>query len=111
MRHLPPRIKGTDLKLYGVRGSMARGLHIDQLLIRTRRVHLTFDDVDFHLDLTPALLHTLHARNLDIGNLRIEVLRRTHAVRTHATVLPAALAEREDRRTAYRAGQAAAAQR
>jgi translocation and assembly module TamB len=79
-RHLPRHIAGVEIQLHGIRGSVAHGLHIDQLLIRQRRVHLTFDDVNLSLELAPALLQTLHARQLDIGNLRIEVIRRTRPV-------------------------------
>ncbi|HEX3836000.1 MAG TPA: translocation/assembly module TamB domain-containing protein [Steroidobacteraceae bacterium] len=77
VRHLPRRIAHAEVQLHGVRGSVAHGLHIDQLLIHHRRVNLTFDDINLTLDLAPALLQTLHARKLDIGNLRIEVIRRT----------------------------------
>ena len=77
VRHLPRRFGGVEVELHGVRGSVVHGLHIDQLLIRQRRVRLTFDDVNFALELAPALLQTLHARSLEIGNLRIEVIRRT----------------------------------
>ena len=77
VRHVPRHFAGVEVQLHGIRGSVAHGLHIDQLLIRQRRVNLTFDDVNLALELAPALLQTLHARNLDIGNLRIEVMRRT----------------------------------
>jgi translocation and assembly module TamB len=77
VRHLPQRFGATEVELRGVHGSIAHGLHLDQLLIRTRRVHLTFDNVNIQLELAPTLLQTLHARRLDIGNLRIQVIRRT----------------------------------
>ena len=74
---MPHRFAGTELTVRGVRGSVAHGLHIDHLQIRQRRVRLDFDDVDLQLDLSRTLLQTLYARRLEIGDLRIEVLRRT----------------------------------
>src|SRR5262249_24898835 len=75
VRNLPRRFGATEVEIRGVHGSLAHVLHLQQLLIRTRRTHLTFDQVDLNLDLAPTLLQTLHARELKIDRLRIEVLK------------------------------------
>ena len=76
-RELPYRLAGIELSIRGIHGSLAHGLRIERLEVHQRRVHLTFSDIRLDLDLAPALLQTLHARNLEIGNLHIEVLHRT----------------------------------
>ena len=76
-RELPYRLAGIEVAISGIHGSLAQGLRIEHLRIHHRRANLDFSDIQLDLELAPALLQTLHARNLEIGNLGIEVLRRT----------------------------------
>lgn len=75
--HVPKRIANTDIVIRGARGTIARGLHVDQVDIEHERVHLRFEQIDGRIRLAPLLLQTVRSPELRIRKVTVQVRNRT----------------------------------
>jgi len=84
VRHIPERFGSgpgaVHLKITGVSGTLARGLHADRVEIDHELVHLTFEGIDGRVALAPLLLQTIRSPDATVQHALIEVKRRTRQV-------------------------------
>jgi translocation and assembly module TamB len=73
---IPHKAGNTGLEFLGVRGTIAHGLHIDQVEIDHHLVHLTFKNLDARIELTPLLLQTVRTKGASIESAAVEIKRR-----------------------------------
>src|SRR6186713_3472952 len=73
---IPRTAAGTGLEFVGVRGTLSRGIHIDQAEVDHRLVHLTFKNINARIELTPLLLQTVRTKGTFIESATVEVKRR-----------------------------------
>jgi len=73
---IPHKAAGVGLEFLGARGTLARGIHIDQVEIDHRLVHLTFKNVNARVELTPLLLQTVRTKGASIESAAVEIKRR-----------------------------------
>ena len=73
---IPRTAAGTGLEFVGVRGTLSRGIHIDQAEVDHRLVHLTFKNINARIELTPLLLQTVRTKGTFIESAAVEVKRR-----------------------------------
>ena len=74
--HLNGRIGHVTIELHGVSGTLARGLHIDSLVIDHRRVHIEVDDAGGRLAILPLAWRTIRVPELHMGRLLVHALPR-----------------------------------
>ncbi len=77
LNRLPAKIGRTELKIAGVRGTLASGLEVDLVEIEHPRSHLKFERVRTEISLLPLLWQSISAKRLDIERALIEVRPRT----------------------------------
>ena len=77
VRHVPEHLGPVHLKIVGVRGTIASGLHADRVEIDHELVHLTFEGIDGRVALAPLLLQTIRVADGTVHSALIEVKRRT----------------------------------
>jgi translocation and assembly module TamB len=70
----------VSLRITGVTGTVARGLHIDRIEIAHELAHLTFDGIDGRVALTPLLLQVIRSPELHVHSAFIDVRKRTRQV-------------------------------
>jgi translocation and assembly module TamB len=99
VRHIPKRIGGTTIEIVGARGTLAGGFTLERLETDHERVHLRLEGVEGHFRLAPLLWQTLHAADVRVHDVYVEVRRRTRPVVTRGTprFLPPGLIIRVDR--------------
>ncbi|MBX5459509.1 MAG: translocation/assembly module TamB domain-containing protein [Steroidobacteraceae bacterium] len=98
VRHIPKRIGRTQLEIVGARGTLAGGFTLERLETEHERVHLRFEGVEGHFRLAPLLWQTLHASDVHMRNVYVEVRRRKRpATRNTPRFLPPGLIIRVDR--------------
>src|SRR5689334_22400801 len=73
---IPHKAGNTGLEFLGVRGTLAHGLHIDQVEIDHHLVHLTFKNINARVELTPLLLQTVRTKGASIESASVEIKRR-----------------------------------
>ncbi len=73
LRQLPPKIVNTELRLEGVRGTLADGLQIAVVEIEHPRSHLRFERIQAKLSLLPLIYGTIRADRVAIDTALIEV--------------------------------------
>jgi len=74
--HLNGRIGYVTIELHGVSGTLARGLHIDSLVVDHRRVHIEVDDASGRLAILPLAWRTIRVPQLHMGRLLVHALPR-----------------------------------
>ena len=77
LRHIPQQIGGVHLRITGVTGTVADGLHVDRVEVDHDLVYLKFEDIEAHVALAPLLLQTVRARSGSVERALIQVKRRT----------------------------------
>jgi translocation and assembly module TamB len=84
VRHIPERFGSgpgaVTLKITGVSGTIAHGLHADRVEIDHELVHLTFEGIDGRVALAPLLLQVIRSPNATVHSALIEVKHRTRQV-------------------------------
>ncbi len=84
IRHLPQRFGSgpgaVSVRITGVTGTVARGLHADRVEIDHELVHLTFEGIDGRVALTPLLLQVIRSPEAHVHSALIEVKKRTRQV-------------------------------
>jgi translocation and assembly module TamB len=78
VQHLPEKLGPIQLRISGLSGTVAAGLHVERVEIDHQLVHLEFTDIDARVALTPLLLQTIRVEHGSVGNALITVRRRTH---------------------------------
>src|SRR3569833_263544 len=73
---IPHKAGGVGLEFLGVHGTIAHGLHIDQVEIDHHLVHLTFKNVSARIELTPLLLQSVRTKGAFIDSAAVEIKRR-----------------------------------
>jgi translocation and assembly module TamB len=73
---IPHKAGNTGLEFLGVRGTVAHGIHIDQVEIDHHLVHLTFKNVNARVELTPLLFQTVRTKGASIESAAVEIKRR-----------------------------------
>ncbi|MBS0421602.1 MAG: translocation/assembly module TamB domain-containing protein [Proteobacteria bacterium] len=73
---IPHKAGNTGLEFLGVRGTLARGIHIDQVEIDHHLVHLTFKNINARIELTPLLFQTVRTKGASIESAAVEIKRR-----------------------------------
>jgi len=73
---IPHKAGNTGLEFIGVHGTIAHGLHIDQVEIDHHLVHLTFKNINARIELTPLLLQTVRTKGASIESAAVEIKRR-----------------------------------
>jgi len=90
VRHLPQRFGSGPgavyLKITGVSGTVARGLHADRVEIDHELVHLTFEGIDGRVALAPLLLQVIRSPEASVHSALIEVKHRTRQVPPSAPI-------------------------
>ena len=77
VRHLPEKLGPVRLKISGVSGTVAAGLHVERVEIDHELVHLEIENIDAHLAIAPLLLQTIRVEHGSVGSAQIAVRRRT----------------------------------
>src|SRR3569833_3297769 len=72
---IPHKAGGVGLEFLGVHGTIAHGLHIDQVEIDHHLVHLTFKNVSARIELTPLLLQSVRTKGAFIESAAVEIKR------------------------------------
>jgi translocation and assembly module TamB len=70
------RVGALDIKLRGVSGTLARGLHVDLLVIDHRRVHIELEDASGRLAILPLAWRTIRVPQVHMARLLIHALPR-----------------------------------
>src|SRR3569833_3903821 len=74
--NIPHKAGGVGREFLGVHGTIAHGLHIDQVEIDHHLVHLTLNNFNARIELTPLLLQTVRAKGASIESAAVEINRR-----------------------------------
>ena len=84
IRHLPQHYGSgpgaVTVRITGVTGTVARGLHAERVEIDHELVHLTFEGIDGRVALTPLLLQVIRSPEAHVHSALIEVKHRTRQV-------------------------------
>jgi translocation and assembly module TamB len=70
------RLGPVTIQLRGVSGTLARGVHVDQLVFDHRRVHIEVEDADGRLAILPLAWRTVRVPELHMGRLLVHALAR-----------------------------------
>src|ERR1700676_3344793 len=70
------RVGPLDIKLRGVSGTLAHGLHIDLLVVDHRRVHIEVEDASGRLSILPLAWRRVRIPQLHMGRLLVHALPR-----------------------------------
>jgi translocation and assembly module TamB len=70
------RLGPVTIQLRGVSGTLARGVHVDQLVFDHRRVHIEVEDADGRLAILPLAWRTVRVPELHMGRLLVHALPR-----------------------------------
>jgi translocation and assembly module TamB len=98
LNRLPAKIGRTELKIEGVKGTLAGGLDVALVEIEHPRSHLKFENVRTEVSLLPLLWQSISAKRLDIERALIEVRpRTTPIVKYEPRFLPRLLSINGDR--------------
>jgi translocation and assembly module TamB len=73
---VPHTAAGVGLEFINARGTLAHGIHFDQVDIDHHLVHLTLKNLNARVELTPLLLQTVRTKNASIESASIEIKRR-----------------------------------
>ena len=84
------RLGPVTIQLRGVSGTLARGVHVDQLVFDHRRVHIEVDDADGRLAILPLAWRTVRVPELHMGRLLVHALPRSGEPAAMETAFPAA---------------------
>jgi translocation and assembly module TamB len=71
---LQGRLGGVTIDIQGATGTLARGFHVDHLVIDHRRAHIELDDVSGHVSVLPLAWQTIRVPELHAGHLLIHAL-------------------------------------
>jgi translocation and assembly module TamB len=77
VRHLPEKLGPVRLRIVGVSGTIASGVHVERVEIDHRLVHLTFEGITGRVELAPLLVQTIRSPHTSVERALIEVKRRT----------------------------------
>lgn len=98
LARVPEKIGRTQLKVTGVRGTLAGGLEVDRVEIDHPRSYLRFDKVRAKISLLPLVYQRISSEQVDIDNALVEVRPRTEPlVKFEPRFLPRLLSIRGDR--------------
>jgi translocation and assembly module TamB len=64
----------VTLRITGASGTLARGLHVERLVIDHRRVHIEIEDATGRLAILPLAWQTIHTHDVHVARLLIHVL-------------------------------------
>ncbi len=78
VRHLPHQLGPVDLKITGLTGTVAHGLHVERVEIDHELVHLTFTNIDGRVRLAPLLVQTIRVTYASVEGAEVQVKRRVH---------------------------------
>ena len=73
---IPHRAAGVGIDIVNAGGTLAHGIHVEQLDIDHHLVHLTFKNIRARVELTPLLLQTIRTKNASIESVSVEIKRR-----------------------------------
>ncbi len=73
---IPHKVGGTEIDIINAGGSVARGIHVDQLDIDHHLVHLTIRNIQARVELIPLLLQTIRTKDASIESVTVEIKRR-----------------------------------
>jgi translocation and assembly module TamB len=76
VNRIPHQAAGVGIDIVNAGGTLARGIHVEQLDIDHHLVHLTFKNIRARVELTPLLLQTIRTRSASIESVSIEIKRR-----------------------------------
>ena len=68
------RLGAVTLVIQGASGTLARGFHVDHLVIDHRRAHIELDDVSGHVSVLPLAWQTIRVPQLRAGHMLIHAL-------------------------------------
>jgi translocation and assembly module TamB len=71
------RLGPVTIQLRGVSGTLARGVHVDLLVLDHRRVHIEVENADGRLAILPLAWRTVRVPELHMGRLLVHALPRT----------------------------------
>jgi translocation and assembly module TamB len=74
--HVPHKAGNVGIDIVNASGTLAHGIHIDQLDIDHHLVHLTLKNIHGRVELTPLLLQTIRTRGAFIESASVEIKRR-----------------------------------
>jgi translocation and assembly module TamB len=73
---IPHQVAGVGIEIVNAGGTVARGIHVEQLDIDHHLVHLTFKNIRARVELTPLLLQTIRTKGASIESATVEIKRR-----------------------------------
>lgn len=73
---VPHKVAGVGLEFINARGTVAHGIHIEQVDVDHHLVHLTFKNIKARVELTPLLLQTIRTRDASIETVFVDIKRR-----------------------------------
>ena len=73
---IPHQVAGVGIDIINAGGTVAHGIHVEQLDIDHRLVHLTFKNIRGRVELTPLLLQTIRTKGASIDSASVEIKRR-----------------------------------
>jgi translocation and assembly module TamB len=71
---LDGKLGPVTLSITGASGTLARGLHVERLVIDHRRVHIEIEDATGRLAILPLAWQTIHTHDVHVARLIIHVL-------------------------------------
>jgi len=77
VRHLPEQLGPVRLRISGLSGTVATGLHVERVEIDHDLVHLEFENISGRVALAPLMLQTIRVLHGSVGSALIAVKRRT----------------------------------
>ncbi len=69
------------VQVQGASGTLARGLHIEHLVVDHRRAHIELDDVDGRVSMLPLAWQTVRVPQLHVAHLLVHALPDPHRAR------------------------------
>jgi translocation and assembly module TamB len=73
---IPHHLGSVGIDIINASGTVAHGIHIEQLDIDHHLVHLTFKNIRGRVELTPLLLQTIRSKGASIESASVEIKRR-----------------------------------
>jgi translocation and assembly module TamB len=77
VRHLPQQLGPVRLRISGLSGTVAAGLHVERVEVDHDLVHLEFENISGRVALAPLMLQTIHVLHGSVGSALVVVKRRT----------------------------------
>ena len=74
VRQFSGQLGPVSIQIQGARGTLARGLHIQHLIIDHRRAHIELDDVDGRVSMLPLAWQTVRVPQLHVAHLLVHAL-------------------------------------